>query len=174
MTILEHYTSFACAESILWNNAIYGGSMSAEWSHERRPHFYVEGWPNNGNALPVQKEIKLRFETDMPLASPLRDRPIPGVINTHWNKGGFWQATVFEGQNITFIGAYDLSGNPTDGAAGGFVLRKLIALNTGLHIETRCRQEKTNALPEGPDIFDCAKIVLLQRPNNRRANRTRR
>jgi hypothetical protein len=165
MTILQHYTSFAGAESILWNNAIYGGSISGEWSHERRPHFYIEGWPNNGNALPVKEEIMLRFETDMPLASPLNDRPIQNVVNTHWNKSGFWQATVFEGQTITFIGAHDLFGNVADGAAGGIVLKRLIALNTGIPIETRCRQEKNSGLPEGPDIFESVKVLLFGRPN---------
>ena len=111
----------------------------------------------------------LKFETDMPLASPLRDRPLPGVVNTHWNKSGFWQATVFEDQEITFIGAHDLLGNPTDGALGGFVLKKLIALNTGLPVETRCRQERTSALPEGPDILEGLKILIFSRPNKRHA-----
>jgi len=167
MTILQHYTSFSGAISILWNNAIYGGSISAECSHERRPHFYIEGWPNNGNALPVKEEIMLRFETDMPLASPLGDRPFPGVVNTHWNGSGFWQATVFEDQKITFVGANDLLGMPTDGAPGGVVLKKLVALNTGLLVETRCRQERTSALPDGPNILESAKVLIFSIPNKR-------
>ncbi len=165
--VLEHHTSFKGAESILWNNIIYGGSYSAEWSHERRPHFYIEGWPKNGNALGETEEIVLLFETEMPLASPLRNRPMAGVVNTHWNDSGFWQATILEEQTLKFTGAKDLMGQPTDGTDGGLVLKKLIALNIGHLIRTGCRQEKNSSLPKGPTMTDALKVILFAKPRVR-------
>lgn len=166
LILLEHHTSFEAAASILWNNIIYGGSYSAEWSHERRPHFFISCLPKTGNNFGAEEQIILRFDSSLRPKRCRNDRPIAGVVNTHRHTNNvFWQATILEGQMIRFLGATDLDGNNVDRSKGGATLTRLIELNTGRLVRTGCRQERSSKVQAGPDLVALFKIWLLSTPN---------
>lgn len=163
MSILRHHTSHRRAASILWHRLIFGGALSSEDSHERRPHFFHGSHPERPNALNQPSEIVLLFRSELPEERCDDNIPRPGQINMHHDGGGFWQATIFEGESIEFIGFEKPAQAAGDLPPIGWFLRTLVARRVGSPIRAGRQPGGTEPMPSAPSNLRQAFYLLTGR-----------
>lgn len=72
-------------------------------------------------------------------------------MNTHWHGSKLWQATIYEGQFITFKGVTDLDRNNVVPEGAGQFLRRLIKRRAGKKIRTSIQPQGTEEFPPQPN-----------------------
>lgn len=90
------------------------------------------------------------FESEMPQLPADDNAPKAGVVNTHWHGTKFWQATIYEGQTLRFVGVTDLLRNAVVPDGAGRFLRRLIEVRKGSLISTAIQPPGTVSYKEQP------------------------
>jgi len=104
--ILIHATSICRGLKILRTRTIHGNG-SGEAHLEGYAHFSIKGWPEDLNALPVPKEVVLKFQSSLPaLYREVNELPKKGYLSVYSASACPWQCCIHpENGPLEFIGA---------------------------------------------------------------------